>query len=722
MLNPLRVLWRRLGARRDWEQDMDAELRFHIEARTAHFIEGGMAPDEAERRARIEFGGLEAHKESCREASWAASAVDELRRNVSFALRSLRKSPAFTTVALLSLALGIGANTAMFSLIEKLMLHDLPVRDPGGLYQVGVVREEGFRSSQSYIHFDNIRANKDLFFGTSAWSSPSLMEGRIGEGVVQILTMPVSGSYFPVLGVQAHIGRLFTEQDDQVGSPNIAVLGHQFWQRELHGDTAALQRFIKVGGVPFQIIGVAPQGFYGVELGDPPDLFMPLHAQANYNKNAMTAEGMMWLHTMVRLKPGVPLGTAREILGKRLLQIGAPLRKKYGRLNTPRPNTLEPGAQGYSEVRNDFSKPLIVLTLLASVVLLVACANLSTLLYVRGAGRAGETSLRLALGATSGQLIRQWMTECMLLAAGGGVLAIILTRWMVDVLLLFVGEGPRQYLRFRPDSNIVTFALALTVSAGLLFGLLPAIRTTRVNPGYMIKEFQNSLAGRRRRHWRIVLACQIAASFVLVTGAVLFARTLWNLGRASGGFARSEVVWARPKFNRENRVRGAQMDEALEKLKPSPTFEAVSMGRLPISDGGSWNWATVPGYIPGPNEDNIVYFSYVMPGYFQTLKVELLSGRDLEAKDRIWPPSSIVVSESFAKHYFKDRDPIGVQVSVFRDQPPSTIVGVARDMNYSALRETRRDVVYYAMRPESFGPIMGRPKRSQGQAGALAEL
>ncbi len=715
MFQLLKSAWRRVVARPQWERDMEDELRFHIEARTAHLVEKGIPKTKAARQARVEFGGVEAHKELCRETSFLLRAADELRRNLSYSLRSLRKSPGFTTVGVLSLGLGIGANIATFSLLERLMLNDLPVRDPQGLYQV--------RGSQSYVHFEAIRSsNQDIFTGTLAWSSRGTTEVQVGEHRDEARTISVSGSYFPTLGVQAHLGRVLTEQDDLPGSANVAMLGYAAWQRLFGGDARAVHQTIRIRGVPFQVIGIAPAGFYGTELGDPPELFITIHGQASFNKNLLTSEGAMWLHTMVRLRPGVPFGAANDLMGKRSMEEGAARHKAYGRLDKQKPRTLQPGAKGYSETRNEFSKPLMVLMTLVGIVLLIACANLSTLLFVRGAGRSGEMSLRLALGASHGQLIRQWLTECMIIAAAGGILAVLLARWIVDLLLLFVGKDDRRYLQFHANSKIVVFAFILTIAAGLLFGLIPSWRAAGANPGRALKESRPSAVGRRRRSWRWMLAAQIAGSLVLVTGAALFARTLRNLSLTSGGFARSEVVWAGVKFNRQAPIKGSQMEEAIERLRRSPVLAAVSMGRLPLRGGGGWNWATVPGYVPTADEDNIVYFSDAFPGYFRAMNIQMLSGSDFEDRDRGWPPQTIIVSESFAKHYFHDRSPLGAKVSVYRSQPQSEIIGVVHDTKYAAFTESRRDIVYSAPQPGAFATIVARPKRAEDKAAAFAEI
>ncbi|HTM50621.1 MAG TPA: ABC transporter permease [Bryobacteraceae bacterium] len=715
MFASLKSLWRRIAQRGRWEREMDEELRFHIDARTASLMKTGMPEQQARRQALVEFGGVEAHKELCRETSWFARVADECTRNLRYAVRSLAKSPGYTAVGVISLALGIGANVATFSLVERLMLTTLPVRDPETLFQVGRIKADGFENSHSYPNFENLRSHKDLFEEVLAWCLWT-HEVTANEHLEESLVAYVSGSYFPMLGVHASLGRELTERDDHPGVANVAMIGHSAWQRFYGGSAEVVGQIIKVGGVPFQVVGVAPVGFYGVEIGDAPDVIVPLHGYLAFNKNAISGEGLMWLHAMVRLKPGVSLAAARSIFRDRGIEAAKAKRAERGRLDLDTGPTIEDASRGYSDVRKEFSHALVVLMALVGMVLLIACANLSTLLFVRGAGRSGEMSLRLALGASRGQLIRQWMTESLLIALAGGISGMLLAGWVVDLLLVFVQEKIRQYLRFQTDWKILVFALAVTLATGLLFGLLPAVRASNTSPGVRLKEAQPSILGRRRRLARGVLALQVAASLVLLTSAGLFARTLWKLNTRTGGFARSEIVYANVKLQSGKE---ALLDDVMERLKQSPLLAAVSRGRVPLSNARGWSSVKVPGYTPSPLDNNLVYHAQVTPGYFRALGVAMLEGRDFEEKDRAWPARVIIVSESFAKHYFQNRSPIGSKVNVFYRGPAVEIVGVARDVKYGALRESLCDVAYY---PVWSGPIIARPKRPEDRAAALTEI
>jgi predicted permease len=582
------------------------------------------------------------------------------------------------------------------------------------------MKPEGLENTHSYPHFETLHRHTDIFEGVLAWSQWN-REVLTNGHKEKLMVAFVSGSYFPVLGIDARIGRTFTEQDDRPGGANVAVLSYAAWQRFFGGAANAVGQFLDVEGFRFQVVGVAPAGFEGTVIGEPPDVMIPLHGNLAFNKNAISAEGMMWLHALVRLKPGVPLSTARTVFRERGIELGKPKRAELGRLDPATGGVIEDGSRGYSDVRREFSQALLVLMALVAVVLLIACANLATLLFVRGAGRAGEMSLRLALGASRGQLIRQWMTECLLIAAAGGVAGILLARWIVDLLLVFIGEEGRRYLQFHNERNWI-IAVVLTVATSLLFGLLPALRASNATPGVTLKDFQSSVLGRKRRLARWVLTLQMAASLVLVTGAALFVRTLWNLNTSTGGVARSEVVFANVRFARDAGPPAGTLDEVVERLQRSPLFVGVSLGRTPLAGGRSWSWATVPGYTPRPVEDNIVYKVETAPGYFRATGIPLLAGRDFEEKERVWPPHVTVVSESFAKHYFGDRNPLGTKVRVFHTDDQTEIIGVARDAKYSALREVPCDVAYYPGVRSVNGTILARPKNPENRAGAIEEI
>jgi predicted permease len=388
--------------------------------------------------------------------------------------------------------------------------------------------------------------------------------------------------------------------------------------------------------------------------------------------------------------------------------------------------TLEDGSHGYSQVGIEFSRPALVLMGLVAVVLLIACVNLATLLFLRGERRGGEMAIRAVLGAGRGQLIRQWLTESLLLAATGGLGGLLAAGWIDRLLLYFVAEPNRDSLRFHANAGVLAFTVALTVAACFLFGLPPAMRASRAAAEAALRSHAQSVLGRRGRAAQLTLAGQLAASLVLMAGALLFARTLWNLNGASGGFDRKTVVYGMPQFYRaqypETRVPAA-MKEILERLRNSPQFTSVTVGDPPILYGGSggWGWIVVPGYTYAPFEDNVAFVSNVAPGYFRTLSIPLRAGRDFEERDRVDPARAVIVNERFAGHYFKGRNPLGQKFS-FGNRPPLEIVGVVKNANVSSLREPPPDMVYQPIPANGFSTVVARVKPGADDSQCEAEI
>lgn len=716
MLARLRSLGRMIFRRSRWEQETSEELQFHIEERAEHLARSGVSREEALRRARLEFGGVEGYKEQCRE-SRGARWTDELSRNLVYAARSMRKSPGFTAVAVLSLALGIGANIAVFSVLQRLVLTKLPVRDPDHVYQVVLISSSGTHYSMPYPKFEMLRDNFNFFDPLFGWGNQR-HELTAGDRKQLAQVAIVTGTYFDTLGLRPALGRLLAPQDEHTSE--IGVISYNLWQTVFAGDPGVVGRSLKLRDTTFdatfQVIGVAPAGFFGTELGKAADVYLPLHAVERVNPNKLLQNtGAMWFHVMARLKRGVPLAAAEVALRESWPRLDEPLRIKRRNNGRPEFMVLEDGSRGYSAVRLEFSRAVLVLMGLVAAVFLIACANLATLLFVRGAGRLREMSIRLALGAGRAQLIRQWMTECLLLSVLGGLAGLLAARWITDLLLYFVAEPDRPWLRFQASPLVVVLSLALTLAAGFLFGLLPGIRATHASPEAMLRAHSGAVTGRRGWLAQAVLAGQLAASLVLVVGAALFARTLWNLNRTSGGFERKTVVYGVPDFRATQSPRDRApgvMKEVLDRLNRSPHIAAASMGDPPMvwADSGG-NWVTgVPGYVPAEGENNIAYANDVAPGFFHALGIPLIAGRDFEERDRAGGgnrASVIIVNETLARHYFQDRNPVGQKIVY---GTPMEIVGVVKDTKNKSLRDPQKDVIYMPLASDRWSAIMARPK------------
>jgi predicted permease len=421
---------------------------------------------------------------------------------------------------------------------------------------------------------------------------------------------------------------------------------------------------------------------------------------------------------MGRIPPNVPLPAVQAMLRERWAHLDEPNQRRFAR-NTPDKLVLEDGSHGYSDVRLEFSGSVLVLMGLVATVFLIACANIATLLFVRGAGRTREMSIRVALGAGRAQLIQQWMTECLLVSALGGVAGLATAHWITDLLLYFVAEPDRPWLRFQAGPIVVVAAIALTLAAGLVCGLLPAIRATRVEPERLLGAQPGTATERRGVAAQGMLAGQLAASLVLVVGGALFARTLWNLNAASAGFDRKTVVYAIPSLNTasipRDRFPGVVVG-ALERLKRSPLVAAASLGSPPILWGrSSFGYvARVANYTLRPDEDNAVYTNSAYQGYFDVLGIPLIAGRDFEERDRPGPDDlpgkAIIVNESFAHHYFGNRSPVGEKIAWTFLSTPIEIVGVVKDIKNKTLRDGRKDEAYFPIGLNGWSAVIARAK------------
>jgi putative ABC transport system permease protein len=715
----VRSLVRMMFRRDRWEDDLADELAFHVEERARHYAGAGGSHEEALRRARVEFGGVEACRERCREAR-GARWIDELSRNVVYAVRSVRKNPGFTAVAVLSLALGIGANLAVFNVLHRLVLAKLPVRDPDHIYQVNLVATPTKLYAMSYPRFELLRDNVKIFsslFGWGGWT----YELTVGDRTQQAQVAAVTGNYFETLGVRPALGRLLSPQDEQARATQIAVISYGLWQTVFGGDPGVVGRIVKLVDATFTVVGVTPPEFNGTEPGAVPAVYLPLHA---YERVAparaptiLQRPGVSWFHVMGRLAGDVPLATAHAVLREQWPRLEkafpAQANLQSGR-NTRYFMVLDEGGTGYSAVRQEFSQAILVLMGLVAAVFLIACANLATLLFVRGAGRLREISIRFALGASRAHLVRQWMTECLLLSVLGGVAGLIAARWITDLLLYFVAEADRPWLRFQAGPVVVLLGVALTLAAALLCGLVPALRATTARPEETLRAHTGAVTARRGFVAQAVLAGQLAASLVLVVGAALFSRTMWNLNSASGGFDRKAVVYANPDFAAAHIPRehqGGLLKEALDRLTRSPHIAAVSMGYPPmvLGDTGS-NWVTgVAGYVLAPDEDNTAWINFAYPGYFNVMGIPLIEGRDFEERDRTAAgvrTKVIIINEKLARHYFADRNPVGERLTY---GTPMEIIGVVKDTKNVSLRGAQRDLVYFPPSLVGASPVVARP-------------
>jgi predicted permease len=723
-LDLLRLRLRSLFLRQRVEAELHAELAFHLEQQTAEYVAAGMAPGEARHAAMRSLGPLSRIEEECRDmrrTRWIETFLQDLR----YALRSLRLSPAFTVVATLSLALGIGANTAIFSLMDVLLLRALPVQAPERLVALGDPSRTGGKSEGSLRSdllslplYRELRDKNRVFSGVFA----SGRAGRLAVGTDRSSAKPetargrlVSGNYFSVLGVPAYLGRTFTgEEDRSPGAAPYVVISHDYWQRHFAGDPKVVGRTLTLNGYPLTIIGVTPPEFFGDVVGGATEVWIPLMMQRQVNPgyDFLDHWDVSWLLLMGRLKPGVSLAQARSSIGTLFDQIVAT--RDGGAMpadvlpSNPRDLHIEvtPGGTGFSYLRRQFSRPLGTLMAIVALVLLIACANVANLLLERATGRQKEISVRLALGAGRSRLVRQLLTESLALALLGGALGVLFAYWADAGLLKLIGTGRSAALDPGPNLRVLAFTAAVSLLTGVLFGLAPALRSTRVELAPALKESSRNLAGTGTgQRWplgRILVVSQFAISLLLLMGAGLFVRTLVNLQRLDLGFQRQGLLMLRldPVAAGYAKERlGAFVEQLLERLRTLPGADAVTLSENGLFSGTeSGTSILISGRQPIPDPDNNVAYDRVAPAYFAVVGIPIRIGRGIGPQDRVGSPRVAVINESMARFYFPNQNPIGQRFAETNmTDTVYEVVGVSRDVRDHELRGTVQRRYYSAL-------------------------
>src|SRR5215472_424095 len=680
LLYRLRALFRRKSV----EAEMDEELRAHFEHQVEKYVKSGVPLEEAERRGRLEFGGLDQVKEECRDAR-GVSFVEMTIQDMRYGLRMLRKNPGFAAVAVVTLALGIGANTAIFSVVNAVMLRMLPVQDPEGLVQVAFEGRHGAQSfvgeSFSYPLFKDLRQDNRVFADMSAfdfWDSfeayPADPSSRAyGK---QMKGQLVSANFFSVLGVTAVLGRTFApDEDGAAGGHPVVVISYALWSRDFAQDPGVLGKMLVAEGAPLTIIGVAPQRFSGASPGRSYDLWVPITMQPQVmpgGSPSLTGRDTNWLSLIARLKPGVSVEQARagldvlyqQIQGQHDLSSWSDQDRRD--FFTHR-IVLLAAARGTDYLRKELKQPLLLLMGMVGLVLLIACANVANLLLARASTRHREITVRLALGAGGRRLVRQLLTESALLALSGGALGVLFAYWGSPVLVALMSRrGALQItLDAHPDLPVLTFTVLMAVVTGLAVGLAPALYAARTNQSPSFQAGARNLTGSRtvRSLGRALVIAQVALSLVLVVGAGLLTRTLHNLETLDPGFTRQNVLLfkldpTRAGYKAERLVELYQ--QLLERIRQVPGVRSASYSFLTPICGGGWDsYAFVEGYTPGPGENMDVYMNAVGPGFFETLGTPLLMGRSFGLEDGANSTWVAVINQTMAHRFFPDRSAIG---------------------------------------------------------------
>ena len=687
------------------QSDFKAEIAAHIELETVRLKEQGLSEEEARVAARRAFGNVtqaeERFYESGRWLGW-----DHLAQDVRFALRMLRKNPGFTLVAVLTLALGIGANTAIFSVIDAVMLRKLPVKDPQDLIQLATVGPYGVAtfSHPGYRRFrDENHVCSEM--GVIGWlnklhasidGQAETVEGRI-----------VSGNFFSLLGVGTSVGRTFTSQDEKTPqSSAVAVISYDYWKRRFGLSPSVVGKGITLNRTVFAIVGVTPAGFSGPEVGYSPDVYVPMTTEPVFHEERswLDQPDFHWLRIVGRLKPTVSREQARADLDVIYREVLADI-PTQGWSPTERRDFLSMRLEVASAASGlvfglpkELPKTLSILMAMVGLVLLVSCANVANLLLGRATARQKEIAVRLAIGAGRYRLIRQLLTEGAVLAVAAGALGLLCAYWASAAVVTLLSLGRESlYLDLRPDPHVLGFTGALALLATLLFGVAPALHGTRLDLTPTLKESAGGLRSQRPRLGlaKGLVVSQVALSLLLLFGAGLFVRTLENLENLDAGFERKGVVLFDidpTKSGNKGPAATRLYKQLLEHISAIRSVRSASLSDMtPITGGGGWDNAVwVEGYTPAPDESTTVYLNAVGPRYFDTLHTPLLLGREFNARDTETTPKVGIINQTMARYFFGSHNPVGRRFGWYgedRNKVQFEIVGVAKDAKYETLRE-----------------------------------
>jgi putative ABC transport system permease protein len=716
-----------------WDEERARELESYLAHETDEQIARGLAPEDARRAAQRRLGNAARIREEIYEMN-TLGLVDSVWRDVRFGVRLLRRGPAFALVAILSLALGVGANTAIFQLLDAVRLRSLPVESPGQLAEVTIDnhgngltgRFEGRHIELTYPLYEQIRDQQQAFSAVAAWGMQTFNLASGGEKQ-PAEGMWVTGGFFDLLGVPAVLGRVLTPEDDTrgCGSP-AAVLGYGFWQRRFGGDGSVLGRTLGLDGHPFEIVGVAPASFFGVEVGHSFDVAVPMCSEAliRGSGSALNEPDFWFIAAVGRLKPGWTPAKAAAQLGA---ISGGVMRATLPKAYAPDDAksylaftiTASSMRTGVSSLRRQYEAPLWLLLGIAGTVLLIACANLANLMLARGSAREREMAIRLAMGASRRRVVRQLLAESAMLAALGAAAGVALAGGLSRALIAFLGTATEPVvLPVALDWRVLAFTSGLAAATCLAFGLAPALRATRTSPGATIKASGRGLSesGERFGLRRALVVGQVALSLVLVVGALLFVRTLRNLLTLDAGFDQSGVLIVKTDLRGTGAApeRYAAVNrELLDRLRAMPGVEAAALSRIVPLSGSGWNDNVLTDAAAGRKPKQLVNFDAVSPGFFRTLGMPLLAGRDFDDHDLPSSPNVAIVSETFVRKVLGPGDAIG---RTFRREGPSggpgqefRIVGLVGDAKYGDLRE--------AFTPIAFVPVAQQAPAGSGPFG-----
>lgn len=694
------------------EQDLDEELHAYLETSIEEKMRAGVDREDAVRAARVEIGSLEAVKDYTRDVGWEAG-LESLWRDVRYAGRTLRKSPAFSAVAILTLALGIGANTAIFTVINAVMLRQLPVEHPDELISLATVYPDNVEPVFSYAAYRQFAVDAAHVADAIAASSVRRDAVTIDGPPEPIDHKWVSGNYFTTLGVPAAVGRTLLASDDRLppGEP-VAVLSDAYWARRFGRDRSVVGRTFRFKATTFTIVGVASRGFSSDTVGEAPDIWMPQTSQPDAPSYLWRGHSTTWLAILARLRPGVTLAQAR-----------AGLEPVYDRIRDEvargtdssefRKSVLESrlvvskASGGSSRLRGPLSAPLLILMGFVALVLVITCANVANLMLARAAARRRETAICLALGAARRRVVRQGLAEALLLAALGGAGGLLLAFWGSSVLVALVSGALPLSIDVSPDVRVLAFTMLVSCATAVLFGLLPAVRAARIDALPALKGGGPGRGTVRIPLRRTLVVTQIAVSLVLLVVAGLFVRSLLKLKEVDTGFDPDRVLLFQVTPPVDKRPLSAEERRNLYRrlLARAETVPGVQGGSASFSGlftRGTWrNVITVEGFVPRSGVTPRTFANSVTPRYFDVMRIAVLRGRGFTDDDRETAAKVAVVNQTFVRQFFGGADPIGKRVGLCSSDPCGSpprgmmeIVGMTEDAKYVDLREEKRPMLY----------------------------
>jgi predicted permease len=719
--------------RREKEAELREELQFHLAEEGEERLVEGVSAEQAGWEARRDLGNLTLLEEDIR-AVWISTLWEQLTQDLRYGLRMMRKNPAFTILATLLLALGIGANTAIYSFMDALLVRSLPVADPQSLavlnWHVMDKKEKpsvvhggsGYYYNDPktgkttgifpYPAFEVLRQSRDVFSVLFAYRPGGKLTTMV-QGQAEVVSGEyVSGDYFRGLGLAPAAGRLITGDDDRVGAPPVVVLSNGFAQSRFSDAARAVEQPVTINNVPFTVIGVTPRGFFGVDPAKAPDFYLPLHSDLLVSPRdgpSANPEGRYfnqnyyWIEMMGRLRPGVSLAQAQVALGLVFDQwVASTATTDQERSNLPK-FLLKEGAGGVDKLRREYSEPFFFLCAMVGLILAIACANIANLLLARATARKRELAMRLTLGAGRWRVIRQLLTESLLLAAIGGAAGILIAIWGIRVLTLLLAGGNDHFtLHAELNWHALAAAAALTMFTGLLFGLAPALQTTRAD---VMPALREGRAGERRPSMRLrislnhtLVASQIAISLLLLVAAGLFVRTLSNLQSLEMGFNRDKVLLfklnARQAGHRDPEIISFFSD-LQKRFAALPGVRSATAANSPLIGDGAWGWPVVPlgeqrpEHAPSGHgsgfDRTATHVLAVGPGFFTTMQTPLLAGREFDDRDRLGSAPVAIVNQAWVKTNLEGRNPIGQHIVSFGPglKPQEMeIIGLAKDARY----------------------------------------